>query len=92
MDKADPLSGWPLKSFLGYDAGPAKNDEYGKLHYFLKQLFMDFHARLRSVPVTFELLHGDARHLPSVLVGQHFDRIDVSLLSIRVTERLRSVR
>ncbi|KAK7755620.1 hypothetical protein SLS62_002229 [Diatrype stigma] len=45
------------------------------------QLFMEFHARLRSVPVTFELLHIDARFLPSVLVGQHFDRIDVSNIS-----------
>ncbi|RYP29499.1 hypothetical protein DL767_006689 [Monosporascus sp. MG133] len=35
-------------------------------------------TRLRSMPVTFDLLHVDARLLPNALVGQHFDRIDVS--------------
>ncbi|RYP39103.1 hypothetical protein DL766_000559 [Monosporascus sp. MC13-8B] len=78
MDDADPTSGWSMKSFLESGVGPAKNDVYGKLYHYLKHLFADFHGRLRSMPVTFDLLHVDARLLPGALVGQHFDRIDVS--------------
>ncbi|KAI3337490.1 hypothetical protein HD806DRAFT_543118 [Xylariaceae sp. AK1471] len=77
MDNADPPAGWPVKSFLGFDIGPAKNDVYGKLYHYLKHLFADFHGRLRSLPVAFDLLHVDARFLPKSLAERRFDRIDV---------------
>jgi hypothetical protein len=73
MDSA----GWSIKSFLEFDSGPAKNDEYGKLYFYLSDLFVKFHRRVRSLPAAFELLHLDARALPSALAGRHFDRIDV---------------
>jgi hypothetical protein len=82
MDNADPIAGWPLKSFMELDIGPAKNDVYGKLYYYLKHLLADFHGRMRSLPTTFELLHMDARFLPESLAGRHFDRIDVGILVI----------
>ncbi|KAI0479855.1 hypothetical protein F4859DRAFT_451626 [Xylaria cf. heliscus] len=77
MDSADPTAGWPMKSFLEFDAGPATGDVYGRLYFYLKDLFADFHRRIRSSPVTFELLHIDARALPTSLTEERFDRIDV---------------
>ncbi|KAI0005245.1 hypothetical protein F4779DRAFT_633541 [Xylariaceae sp. FL0662B] len=78
LDNADPTSGWSVRSFLEFDAGPARNDVYGKLYHFLKHLFADFHCRLRSTQITFKILHVDARLLPKSLAEEHFDRIDVS--------------
>ncbi|OTB03265.1 hypothetical protein M426DRAFT_60852 [Hypoxylon sp. CI-4A] len=76
MDNADPMTGWPTKMFQKLDIGPAKNDAYGKLHYYLIRLFADFHSRLHSLPTNFELRHLDAQLLPNH-VSKHFDRIDV---------------
>ncbi|KAI0406420.1 hypothetical protein F4802DRAFT_95860 [Xylaria palmicola] len=80
MDSADPTASWPMKSFLQFNAGPATNDAYGKLYFYLRDLFVKFHHRLRSLPVTFKLLHLDARALPTTLAGNRFDRIDVGNL------------
>ncbi|KAI1118712.1 hypothetical protein F5Y14DRAFT_461550 [Nemania sp. NC0429] len=77
MDNADPTAGWPMKSFLEFDAGPATNDVHGKLHFYLRDLFGSLHCRIRSSPVTFELLRVDAIALPISLAGKQFDRIDV---------------
>ncbi|KAI1653498.1 hypothetical protein F4813DRAFT_374473 [Daldinia decipiens] len=76
MDSLDPTSGWPLKSFLEFNIGPTKSDIYGKLYHYLRQLFVEFHHRLRAFPVRFELLQVDARSLQ--LDEKKFDRIDVS--------------
>ncbi|KAI1122573.1 hypothetical protein F5Y10DRAFT_287042 [Nemania abortiva] len=77
MDDADPTAGWPMKVFMKFDAGPATNDVYGKLHFYLKDMFASFHRQIRSSPVAFELLCVDARALPQSLSGRYFDRIDV---------------
>ncbi|KAI8944514.1 hypothetical protein F4801DRAFT_594888 [Xylaria longipes] len=77
MDTADPVDGWPMKSVLGFDIGPAKNDVYGKLYHYLKHLFADFHRRLRSLPVAFTLSRVDVQLLPKSLTEKQFDRIDV---------------
>lgn len=76
MDNADPTSGWSLKAFLEFNIGPTKNDIYGKLYHYLRQLFVEFHRRLRAFSVKFELLQADARSLQ--LGEKRFDRIDVS--------------
>ncbi|KAI2768200.1 hypothetical protein F4815DRAFT_498186 [Daldinia loculata] len=75
MDNADPTSGWSLKAFLEFNIGPTKNDTYGKLYHYLRQLFVEFHRRLRAFSVKFELLQADARSLQ--LGEKRFDRIDV---------------
>lgn len=80
MDSADPTAGWSMMLLHEFNIGPAKNDVYGKLYYYLKSLFADFHCRLRCMPVGFELLHVDARLVPTSLEGKGFDRIDVSVL------------
>ncbi|KAI1807483.1 hypothetical protein F4811DRAFT_574433 [Daldinia bambusicola] len=81
MDDSDPTCGWLLNSFLGLKVGPAKNDIYGKLYFYLRQLFMDFHHRLRTLPVNFNLLQVDAKLLHSHLDEKRFDRIDMSSLA-----------
>ncbi|KAI0379388.1 hypothetical protein F5Y04DRAFT_290284 [Hypomontagnella monticulosa] len=81
MDNADPRSGWSLDSYLKFDIGRAKNDQYGKLYYYLKQLFADFHRRLRSLPIEINIFHMDARNLEGYLDGMRFDRIDVNNIS-----------
>ncbi|KAH9908637.1 hypothetical protein F4778DRAFT_776922 [Xylariomycetidae sp. FL2044] len=77
-DNADPTIGWSPKSFLDFNAGPAKNDEYGKLYHYLIYLFEGFHRRLHADSISFELLQVDPRVLPKSLMGTSFDRIDVS--------------
>ncbi|GAW19318.1 hypothetical protein ANO14919_088040 [Xylariales sp. No.14919] len=77
-DTADPADGWPTKSFLEFPTGPAKNDVYGKLHYYLKHLFKKFHGRIRSLPIELNLSCFDLEYLPLCLTEKYFDRIQVS--------------
>ncbi|KAI1469074.1 uncharacterized protein F4812DRAFT_457619 [Daldinia caldariorum] len=81
MDTCDPTLGWLPNSFLELDIGPTTNDIYGKLHYYLRQLFMDFHRRLRVLPVKFDLLQVDVESLRFRLDEERFDRIDASNLA-----------
>ncbi|KAI0108740.1 hypothetical protein F4776DRAFT_643594 [Hypoxylon sp. NC0597] len=80
IEDADPTSEWPMKPIANFDIGPARNDVYGKLYHYLRQLFVDFLRQLRSLPVKFEFLRLDARILRDQLSGKHFDRIDASNL------------
>ncbi|KAI0158131.1 hypothetical protein GGR57DRAFT_500248 [Xylariaceae sp. FL1272] len=67
LDWADPTGGWLWTSYLTFNAGPAKNDIYGQLYFYLPDLFASFHRKLRSMPIKFELLHVDAQTLPTSL-------------------------
>ncbi|KAI1097627.1 hypothetical protein F4804DRAFT_159157 [Jackrogersella minutella] len=78
MEDSDPTTEWPLKTVQEFDVGPAKNDTYGKLYHYLVRLFSDFHRRLRSLTVHFQVLHTDARVLPNHVSKRQFDRIDVN--------------
>ncbi|KAI1305140.1 hypothetical protein F5Y03DRAFT_406688 [Xylaria venustula] len=78
MDNADPTGGWSTKAVLATKAGPAKKDLYGQLHHYLKRLFTDFHHRLHTKVVHFELHHVEAEVLSKRLAGRKFDRIEVS--------------
>lgn len=80
MDSADPTDGWTLSTVTSVDAGPTRNDYYGKLHYYLLHLFKIFHKRLRSKSFHLEALQIDARLLPNHYPEKKFDRIDVRLL------------
>ncbi|XDG05462.1 hypothetical protein ABKA04_005077 [Annulohypoxylon sp. FPYF3050] len=46
-----PLLGWANKAFHEYSTGPTKNDEYGKLNHYLRDIFTQFHQRIRAIPV-----------------------------------------
>ncbi|KAI0838466.1 hypothetical protein F5Y06DRAFT_303779 [Hypoxylon sp. FL0890] len=80
VEDADPTLEWPMKATLEFNIGPAKNDVYGKLYYYLRQLFVDFHRELRSRPIKFEHLQTDVRSLPNHVSEKRFDRIDASNL------------
>ncbi|KAI1407308.1 hypothetical protein F5Y13DRAFT_183489 [Hypoxylon sp. FL1857] len=95
VEDADPTSEWPIKAAAEFNIGPAKNDVYGKLYHYLRQLFVDFHRQLRSLPLKFEHLHTDVRVLQNYISGKQFDRIDASNLPdigyIGVNETLRTL-
>jgi hypothetical protein len=44
-DKADPLDGWPIWDVL-HRAGPAKEDRYGKLDVYIRDVLKLFLDRL----------------------------------------------
>lgn len=80
-DSADPLGGWDLKETLK-TTGPANNDLYGGLYYYLKDLLRRFFNRLSVLDVSFHLTQMDAVDLPNHLnrekeAGYEFDRIEV---------------
>ena len=76
MDSADPTDGWTLNTVTALDVPPT-GDFYGKLYYYLLQILVRFHRRLRSLPFHIELLQVDARLLPNHYPEMRFDRIDV---------------
>ncbi|KAI0198154.1 hypothetical protein F4808DRAFT_472945 [Astrocystis sublimbata] len=96
MDKADPLAGWSMETLREFYVGPATNDLYGKLYFYLKVEFARFHSQIRSLPTSFVLLRVDAQDLPATLEGKHFDRIDVGNITdlsyLRTETTLRTFR
>ncbi|OCK75946.1 hypothetical protein K432DRAFT_419507 [Lepidopterella palustris CBS 459.81] len=80
-DGADPFDGWSLAQVLETPSGPAKNDLYGKLFYYLRDLFTLFHRRLSSLDISFQLFQVDVRQLPRHVAGQRFARIEVANIS-----------
>ncbi|KAF2277188.1 uncharacterized protein EI97DRAFT_449912 [Westerdykella ornata] len=66
-DSADPFDGWDLREVLQIHCGPASNDIYGKLHWFLTHLLSRFYHRVSNLEIQFELLNFDAEILPDHL-------------------------
>lgn len=82
-DPADPLHGWSLRDIKTTDHGSPKNvkaDLYGNLYFFLRKLLGDFHSRLRTHRVDFELVTASAQDLNSISLTKTFDRVDASSL------------
>ncbi|KAK6392117.1 hypothetical protein LTR65_003889 [Meristemomyces frigidus] len=77
-DSADPLEGWALDDILQAGAGPATNDVYGKLFYYLKGLLFSCQRRLSSLNVSFELSNCAAEDLGKQLKADAFARIEAS--------------
>lgn len=78
-DSADPLRGWDFAEVLKTPSGPARNDIYCKLFYYLRELFSSFHRRLSSLNTSFQLFHLDAQDLPDYLETGTFARIEVHM-------------
>lgn len=73
-----PLLGWSNKSFHEYSTGPAKNDVYGKLNHYLRDIFTQFHQRIRAVPVNITVTNITCRlALSSSFEKGRFHRISV---------------
>jgi hypothetical protein len=81
MDSADPFQGWSVNSVF-QKLPPAKNDLYGGLSFYIRDILLQFCHRIRNLNVNFRLVQHDARVLPDVLnqsgMGKdYFDRIEV---------------
>lgn len=69
-----------MSAILGQDSGPATNDVYGKMFYYVRSLCLKFQRRVRSLQVEFHVMHKDTMALPAIFNEQgrrRFDRIDV---------------
>lgn len=75
-DNADPLDGWTRAEYMKC-APAAKDDIYGALFFYLRDVLREFCTRVRSFRVSFQLLAVDATVLPAHLESLRFDRIEV---------------
>lgn len=75
---ADPLRGWDLATINRNEIGGAHNDIYGKLFYYVRDLFKRFILKLRTVNVNFHILPYSGYELAQE-TDLKFDRIEVSL-------------
>ncbi|KAI1171785.1 hypothetical protein F4777DRAFT_582579 [Nemania sp. FL0916] len=74
---ADALRGWDLKAINRGTIG-AKNDIYGKLFYYVRDIFKQFIIKLRTANVKFHVMPGWDRIPQEKLRNHKFDRIHVS--------------
>ncbi|KAI0424356.1 hypothetical protein F5Y09DRAFT_353492 [Xylaria sp. FL1042] len=77
---SDPLGGWNIKEVDENKLAP-KNDIYGKLFYFVRDLVEKFIVRLKSIKIDIEVYDCDTEVLKTKLTGQQFDRIHASNLA-----------
>lgn len=73
---SDPIEGWPIDEVLKNELSP-KNDIYGKLFYYIRDILEKFIIRLKSLKIDIEVHCCEAEKLAPRLTGQQFDRIDV---------------
>ncbi|KAK5631602.1 hypothetical protein RRF57_007316 [Xylaria bambusicola] len=78
---ADPLRGWDL-AMISEEKGTegANNDIYGKLFYYVRNLFKSFILKLRTVNVAFHVLPFSGYDLAEE-TNLKFDRIETSALA-----------
>jgi hypothetical protein len=76
-DTADPLDGWERLDVLSTDCGPASQDLYGKLYYYLKDMFRGFRQQVLSREMSFEVLNINPQKLRFELEIGTFDRVEV---------------
>lgn len=78
----EPLSEWPAE-LLDHEGGLAPNDVYGKMFYYLRDLFVDFQKRIQRLSLNVTILASNYFALPAVIpahiLGSGFDRIEVRL-------------
>jgi hypothetical protein len=70
---------------LKSSSGPAINDMYGKLYYYLLDLVSSFYDRLSSLNVGFEIHNTDATDLAARLKDGTFARIEVNMPHVLLT-------
>ncbi|KAK4207107.1 hypothetical protein QBC37DRAFT_456544 [Rhypophila decipiens] len=61
-DKADPLDGWPVWEVLRHPSS-AKEDRYGKLYAYLRDIFKTFLDRVATLDISFEMYYLDASNI-----------------------------
>jgi hypothetical protein len=78
-DTADPLDGWERLEVLSINCGPASQDLYGKLYYYLKDMFRGFREQVLSRKVSFEVLNMNPQKLRLELELATYDRVEVRI-------------
>ncbi|KAH6893434.1 hypothetical protein B0T10DRAFT_457537 [Thelonectria olida] len=77
----EPLAEWPMELF-DYPCGPAQDDVYGKMFYYVRDLFIAFQRRARDLAMTIRIISRGLEELPDWAVAtertQHFDRIEAT--------------
>ncbi|KAM6516354.1 hypothetical protein FALCPG4_014539 [Fusarium falciforme] len=76
-----PIHGWGFGEVIKMSTGEASMDHYGKLFYYLQELFVKFCRELRSRNISFRLYYQDIQHLARNLGAQSFARIELSNIS-----------
>ncbi|RSL68411.1 hypothetical protein CEP54_002902 [Fusarium duplospermum] len=76
-----PIYGWDLGEVTKVSSGIASLDHFGKLFYYLQELFVKFCRDLRSRSIFFRLYHQDIQCLAGNLEARFFARIELSNLS-----------
>ncbi|KAK9419169.1 putative MYND-type zinc finger protein samB [Seiridium unicorne] len=77
---ANPLRAWTLTDVMKTSTGGADKDIYGKLFYYVRNLFEKFIRKLQLLKVDFEVHICDAKDLSKHFVNVKFDRIHASNL------------
>ncbi|KAI3326332.1 hypothetical protein HD806DRAFT_552587 [Xylariaceae sp. AK1471] len=77
---SDPIEGWPIDEVLKNELSP-KNDIYGKLFYYVRDMLEKFIIRLKSLKIDIEVHCCEAEKLATRLTGLQFDRIHTSNLA-----------
>lgn len=83
-DSADPLESWPLSEVLSVHTGP-RDDVNGKLYQYIRSCLVEFHGRLQTLEIKFQLYQGDVRQAVPQLMDTKtkYDRIEVrTILSL----------
>ncbi|KAL6354456.1 hypothetical protein LRP88_11791 [Fusarium phalaenopsidis] len=75
-----PIHGWGFGEVIKVSTGEASMDHYGKLFYYLQEVFVKFYGDLRSRNLSFRLYNQDIQHLAGSLGAQSFARIELSNL------------
>ncbi|KAI0912836.1 hypothetical protein F4823DRAFT_622623 [Ustulina deusta] len=87
----DPLRGWDLAAIRGHSGTlGAANDIYGKLFYYVRDLFKRFILKLRTVNVTFHVLPYSGYDLTQK-TELEFDRIETAALADEASIGVRKV-
>jgi hypothetical protein len=78
---AEPLREWPMESMLDFKAGPAANDVYGKMFFYLRDMFVKFQEESKRFDTQVVLTAVANSCLWGQMDGSvQYDRIEVSAL------------
>ncbi|RMJ15138.1 hypothetical protein BHE90_002680 [Fusarium euwallaceae] len=75
-----PIQGWDLDEVTKVSSGVASLDHFGKLFYYLQELFAKFCRQLKSRSISFRLYNQDIHYLAGNLQTRFFARIELSNL------------
>lgn len=76
-----PIDGYSREEVLAAGSPATKNDLFGKLYVHLHGLFTKFRQRAKVFSLTFQMFNVAVDGLPAVLAEQHYDRIEVGIVS-----------